>query len=329
MKPAFPNKDEDNTGAGRGAEQDVEMAAFWNHLEVERAASPYTLRNYRQALNEFWRWFLADRKSTPDWAALTRDDFRLYLRHLGRHGYGRSPVHLRFSALRSFYKFLFRRGRVSTSPLTGIGLPKPEKRLPKFLTIAQMAALLEAPLKELEATRTHADKTLEPAPFLRDVAILETIYSCGLRVSELCQLRAMDLDFSEQTARILGKGKKERLVPTGEQALRAIREYWKSLPSPPEGEEPVFQASARHHRPVYPRLVQLRLKRYLAAAGLDPKISPHKLRHSYATHLLDAGADLRSVQELLGHQHLVTTQIYTHLTVERLKRTYDQAHPRA
>ena len=167
------------------------------------------------------------------------------------------------------------------------------------------------------------------APFLRDVAILESIYSCGLRISELCGLRCEDLSWEEKAVRVRGKGKKERLLPIGAPALETIRNYWNQLPHSGEATLPVFVAENNSTRPMSPRTVQLRLKRYLEIAGLDPKLTPHKLRHSYATHLLDAGADLRSVQELLGHAHLITTQVYTHLTMERLKRAYDDAHPRA
>jgi integrase/recombinase XerC len=192
-----------------------------------------------------------------------------------------------------------------------------------------MLDLLRAPLQELAARQQTAPQPVEASVYLRDVAILETIYSCGLRISELCGLKAEDLNWSEQTVRVAGKGRKERLVPIGAPALEAIRVYWRQLPQVPTGAMPVFLARAERPAPIYPRLVQLRLKRYLALAGLDPQLTPHKLRHSYATHLLDAGADLRSVQELLGHAHLATTQIYTHITTERLKRAYDQAHPRA
>jgi integrase/recombinase XerC len=164
---------------------------------------------------------------------------------------------------------------------------------------------------------------------MRDVAILETIYSCGLRVSELCGMCAEDIDWSGQLVRVRGKGKKERVVPIGRPALASIREYWDKLASPPTAATSVFLCDDGDPRPMYPRLVQLRLKRYLEIARLDPGLTPHKLRHSYATHLLDAGADLRSVQELLGHAHLVTTQVYTHVSTERLKRAYDDAHPRA
>jgi integrase/recombinase XerC len=163
----------------------------------------------------------------------------------------------------------------------------------------------------------------------RDVAILETIYSCGLRISELCGLRAEDVDEREQLVRVRGKGKKERQVPVGEAALRVIRRYWEAAGFMPLAAEPVFRARADSPKPVTAQTVQKNLKRYLAAAGLDPAITPHKLRHSFATHLLDAGADLRSVQELLGHRHLATTQVYTHVSTERLKKAYESAHPRA
>ncbi len=155
------------------------------------------------------------------------------------------------------------------------------------------------------------------------------IYSCGLRVSELCQLRAGDLDWPQEMVRVRGKGRKERLVPIGLPALEGISAYWQNAAYSPTAEMPVFWASAKNIRPLSARTVQLRLKKYLRRAGLDPNLTPHKLRHSFATHILDAGADLRSVQELLGHAHLATTQIYTHVTTERLKRTYEKSHPRA
>jgi integrase/recombinase XerC len=163
----------------------------------------------------------------------------------------------------------------------------------------------------------------------RDVAVLETIYSCGLRISELCGLRVEDINFGEQIVRVRGKGKKERLVPIGQPALKAIEDYWAQLLEPPAGPQPVFRADTHKAAPLSPLQLSRRLKTYLVIAGLDPHLTPHKLRHSYATHLLDAGADLRSVQELLGHAHLATTQVYTHVTTERLKKAYDAAHPRA
>lgn len=308
---------------------DRRAAEFLQHLRAERDASVYTLRNYRQAFVEFCRWHHQERQQPPPWGDLQRDDFRSYLRFLGRANLSRSAVQLRFCALRSFYKFLIRRGVVEVSPIKNLALPKLERRLPKFLTARQMLDLLKTPLNELARQRQNADSDVEEAPFLRDVAILETIYSCGLRISELCGLRADDINWNEQLIRVRGKGKKERLVPVGAPALEAIRRYWNGLPLARATVSTVFLANPRKRSPMYPRLVQLRLKRYLEIAGLDPNLTPHKLRHSYATHMLDAGADLRSVQELLGHAHLATTQVYTHVTTERLKRAYDAAHPRA
>jgi len=302
---------------------------FFSHLANERGVSQYTVRNYSQTLAEFVTWHETERKEPPAWGALQRDDFRYYLRHLGRSHLSRAAMQLRFSALRSFYKFLIQRGVVSSSPIRGISLPKQEKRLPRFLTREQMLALLEAPLQELAARQKKRQRAADVPAFHRDVAILETIYSCGLRVSELCGLRVCDIDFTEQLVRVQGKGRKERQVPIGGPALKAIQDYWSQLSTVPGGEEPVFLAHAQGREAVSSRVVQLRLKRNLSTAGLDPHLTPHKLRHSYATHLLDAGADLRSVQELLGHAHLVTTQVYTHVSTERLKKAYDEAHPRA
>ena len=305
------------------------MTAFLDHLANERAASPYTRRNYQQALRELSAWHQETRGAPPDWRRLERDDFRAYLRFLGRSGLGRAAIQLRFSALRTFYRFLVRRGVVERTPIRNLQLPRLAKRLPKFLTADQVIALLNAPMRELELRRKNQDTPPDALPFLRDAALLETLYSCGLRVGELCGLQAGDIDWAGQQLRVRGKGRKERLAPIGAPALEAIRLYWSRLDPPPAAGEPVFLTDPVRRRPIYPRLVQLRLKRYLELAGLDPSLTPHKLRHSFATHLLDAGADLRSVQELLGHAHLVTTQVYTHVTTDRLKQAYDQSHPRA
>ena len=330
-----------DAGAPRTEIRDKWIQKFLAHLATDRGASAYTQRNYRQALTEFVRWHQLESpdskvqspKSVPavDWDKLQRDDFRNYLRFLGRHNLGRAAIQLRFSALRTFYKFLIRHGAVESSPIKNLSLPKLEKRLPKFLTIQQMKDLLAAPAKLLETQRQKkgAGRPISAAACLRDLAVLETIYSCGLRISELCGLRAEDIDWSEQLVRVRGKGKKERLVPVGEPASRAIQNYWSILKQPPAGLSPVFFSENKKRAPLNPLQLSRRLKQYLIIAGLDPGLTPHKLRHSYATHLLDAGADLRSVQELLGHAHLITTQIYTHVTTERLKKAYDEAHPRA
>jgi len=316
---------------------------FLAHLATDRGASVYTQRNYRDALNEFVRWHRAERgqsafadksasaRQGPAWEKLQRDDFRSYLRFLGRNNLGRAATQLRFSALRTFYKFLTRHRVVGASPVKNLALPKPGRRLPKYLTRQQILDLLAAPAKLLETQRRRKGpgRPVSAVVCLRDVAVLETIYSCGLRVSELCGLRVEDVDRGEQLVRVRGKGKKERLVPIGEPALRAIQNYWRTLKQPPSGASPVFFADTKKAAPLQPVQISRRLKQYLVIAGLDPALTPHKLRHSYATHLLDAGADLRSVQELLGHAHLITTQVYTHVTTERLKKAYDAAHPRA
>ncbi len=310
---------------------------FAQHLTTDRGASAYTVRNYTQTLGEFHQWHQKERQSAPAWASLQRDDFRAYLRSLGRSNLSRAAIQLRFSALRTFYKFLIRRGVMESSPIKNLSLPKLEKRLPRFLTMAQLEDLLKAPLRAAVSKSDSTDaskkkkrgRPVEAAVPERDVAILETIYSCGLRISELCGMRVEDIDWNEQLVRVRGKGKKERQVPIGAPALRAIESYWALLPQRPSANEPVFLTSSKSVKPMQARTFQSRLKRYLEVAGLDPQLTPHKLRHSYATHLLDAGADLRSVQELLGHAHLVTTQVYTHVTTDRLKKAYDAAHPRA
>jgi integrase/recombinase XerC len=306
------------------------ISKFLAHLVTDRGASIYTQRNYSQALTEFFRWHLDERKLPPVWEKIQRDDFRSFVRFLGRNNLSRAAVQLRFSALRTFYKFLIRHGAAESSPIKNLSLPKPEKRLPKFLTKPQMEALLVAPFELLKIRKEKkVGRPISQIAALRDVAVLEMIYSCGLRVSELCGLRVDDIDWSEQIVRVRGKGKKERLVPVGRPALMAIQDYWNTFKQPPGGMSPIFFAETKKRAPLSPLQLSRRLKKYLSIAGLDPGLTPHKLRHSYATHLLDAGADLRSVQELLGHAHLITTQVYTHVTTERLKRAYDAAHPRA
>ena len=305
---------------------------FFRFLENEKAASIYTLRNYRQALLEFAEWYQNKNGQNAPWENLKRDTFRVFLRHLGRTNFSQAAIRLRFSAINSFYKYLMRRGLLEASPVKGITLPKPAKRLPQFMTIEQMVQLLDAPEAEYR-TKVLAyegtNKKVQQAPYLRDRAILETIYSCGLRIGEICRMLSDEIDANELVVNVHGKGKKERQVPIGKTAVEAIKSYWLLLANQPESNEPVFFASEKKRSPIYPRLVQLRLKNYLNACGLDSSLTPHKLRHSYATHMLDAGADLRSVQEMLGHSNLSTTQIYTHVTTERIKRAYNQAHPRA
>lgn len=302
---------------------------FLGELRSIRGSSEYTVRNYRQALEEFAGWHRSIGGQLPAWSRLERDAFRQYLRWLGRQGMGRSSILLRFSALRTFYRFLLREKVVERLPLRGLSMPKKEKRLPRFLPENGMNDLLAAPLRELAQKRSQAREgvPVDPVPYLRDAALMELVYSSGLRVSEVCGLRRADVDTGQRVLRVRGKGKKERQVPFGRTALEVLEAYWKAAGAPGGPEDPVF--GGPEGRPLLPRTVQRRLKIHLVAAGLDPSLTPHKLRHSFATHLLDRGADLRSVQELLGHARLQTTEVYTHVTAERLRRVYQEAHPRA
>ncbi len=303
----------------------AEVTAEWwqpfaDHLAKERRYSAYTVRNYRQAFEDFWRWLarsgLADR--APDrLGAREARDFVIE----AQHRLGRRTLHNHVSGLRAFYRFWLRRGRVAASPFAGVPLPKLDRPLPRFLTERQMVELLAGPQRLVE------NGSLDPFTAWRDRLAMELLYGGGLRVSELVGLNYGQVDPERGVARVWGKGRKERLCPLGRIAA-AVLERWRSEFARNTGPDAPVLVNRRHER-LSAREVQLLLKRYLALAGLPADITPHKLRHSYATHLLDAGADLRLVQELLGHVNLTTTQIYTHVSVAHLKRIYDQAHPRA
>ena len=286
---------------------------FLDYLGNGKNYSPQTLRSYRQALTQFHEF-----RPSLGWKEATADDFRAYLFDLMKRGRSRSTIRLSFAALRSFYNHLTDRNLIPSNPLKLVSLPKIEKKLPQFLTVPQVSLLMEKPTakpKSKQATGSMA---------VRDAAILELFYSSGLRLAELAALDVKDLDPIGETVRVMGKGSRERIVPVGGLALEALSHY-RHQANIQSG--PLFLNKSRKrlgHRSIW-----LLLKNYVREAGLPATLSPHKLRHSFATHLLDNGADLRSVQSLLGHASLTTTQIYTHVTTERLKRAYDAAHPRA
>ena len=294
---------------------DANETAFFAFMATERSASPRTLVNYQDALTAYRVW---RGEKFAGWWAADADDFRDYLFALMKQGLKRATIRLRFAAVRSFYKFLVLRRGLAGSPVAGIQLPKPERSLPVVLTVAQIDELLGLPL------RLAADKKSPPWLPLRDAAILELFYSCGLRIAELLALDVRDVDFMGDTVRVTGKGSKQRLVPVGGPAINALQRYRQSAVVT---SGPLFLSKRRTR--ITQQAVDQLLKKYLKHSGIPFAISPHKLRHSFATHLLDAGADLRSVQTLLGHASLSTTQIYTHVTKERLKQAYDAAHPRA
>src|SRR6266550_1857706 len=292
--------------------KDPLVEEFLSYLANERNASPRTLKAYRHALTGF-----RAQDKTP-WKNCTGDNFRDYLFVLMKHGQARSYVRLQFSALRTFYQFLTARKRFRRNPVQEVQLPKMEKKLPLVLTRQQVEELLNAPARE---PKSRSAPSWMP---LRDVAIMELFYSSGLRLSELAALDVAEVDPYTESVRVFGKGRKERVCPVGLPALEAIQKY-RAAANVHTG--PLFINKARRRMSV--RSIWLVLKRYVRHTSIPISVSPHKLRHSFATHLLDRGADLRSVQALLGHASLSTTQIYTHVTVERLKKAYADAHPRA
>ena len=315
------------------------VKAFLDHLEAERNFSAHTVRSYQADLCQFCRYLSASQgrdpsadlpapDELPEPDALPYDslekmlldasptDIRGYLAMMTGHGYKKCTIARRLATLRSFYRHMVRRGSLESSPVSVIRTPRQDKRLPKCLGQSQIDNLLSAP----DAT------TLLGA---RDRAILETIYSAGLRISELVALDIEDLDEFGGVVRIEGKGRKERLAPLGSKALEAIESYMniRRREVGPCRLGPLF--INKHHKRLSDRSIRRHLDKYLVQAGIPIHASPHTLRHSFATHMLNAGADLRSVQELLGHASLSTTQIYTHLTTTRLKQVYEKAHPMA
>ena len=315
------------------ADRFLEM--FLNYLRNERNASEHTFESYRIDILQFAREILLQdpAKIQVDWSACGVNEARMLVVRLQEDDLARTSMHRKLSAMRSFYRFMVRENLIRRNPFIGLTSPRGAKLLPKYMSVDEVGRLLDAPeLVWRQAAAKQLIKSEEGAAFssARDKSILEVIYSGGLRISEAIGLNLGDFDFDQQVMRVRGKGKKERLCALGIPAIRALRKYLKLRvlqTSDSSMDSPVFlcQRGAR----LTSRSFQRNFKRYLEAAGLPPDLTPHKLRHSFATHLLDAGADLRSVQALLGHENLSTTQIYTHISAERLKNIYIQAHPRA
>jgi integrase/recombinase XerC len=291
---------------------DEALAEFLRYLALERNASELTLKSYREDLTQA-AGFFAEKlgKATPE--RLTPRLMRAYLAWLHEQGYAKTTIARRIAAVRSWCRFLCRQGTLKSNPAEGLRGPRQDKKLPNFLSPEDLARLLTAPA---------GDTPLG----CRDRAILETLYSAGVRVSELTNLNLDDVDFDDGCAVVRGKGKRERLVLLGKEC-RAALEVWVARREGLARDSALFVNKSGKR--LSPRSVGRLLEKYLAQAGVDPRASPHTLRHSFATHLLDNGADIRSVQELLGHRSLSTTQVYTHVTTVRLKDSYHKAHPRA
>jgi integrase/recombinase XerC len=323
---------------------------FLNYLRFEKRFSEHTAKCYGADLLQFGQWigsgnggsFASTERTSADVTAQSRDGtavalatktrtdidqqflavdvniVRAYMAHLNERQYSKATAARKLATLRSFYKFLVRRGRLSSNPVILVKTPKQDKKLPRFLEYDQVKKLVETP-------------PMNNWLGARDRAIMETLYSTGMRVSELVALNMDDVDFLGEVVHIRGKGKKERIAPISSSALQIIQHYIefrnKRAQNNPNFDSKVLFVN-KHGRRLSTRSVRRKMDKYLKMAGLDPAISPHTLRHSFATHMLNNGADLRSVQELLGHQSLSTTQVYTHLTTKKLKQVYDDAHPR-
>ena len=293
---------------------------FAGHLALERRCSPYTVRNYRQAFEDFYRWLEGSGLWRRGLDALGPRDVRDFVIEAQRR-FGRRTLHNHVSGLRALCNYWLRKGRLRRNPFAAVPLPRLEKRLPQFLTEDQMKTLLEGP------GRLLANGSCDRFTACRDLLAMELLYGAGLRVSELTGLTYGAVDLDSGVARVVGKGRKERLGPIGKAATAVLGRFKAGFAGKTGPADPILVNSDGSRMTV--RAVQLMLKRYLALAGLPMDLTPHKLRHSYATHLLNAGADLRMVQELLGHAQLATTQVYTHVSIARLKDVHARSHPRA
>ncbi len=320
---------------------------FLDYLKFERRFSEHTAKCYGADLTQFGDFLTGasdvsssdtemlssvEQHAGPATAVATKvnlnidqlllsaqtDAVRAYLAFLNEKQYSKATVARKLATLRSFYKFLVKRNHISSNPVVVVRTPKQEKKLPRFLEYEEVKTLLNTP-------------PMNTWLGARDRAIMETLYSTGIRVSELVALNMDDIDFLGEVVHVRGKGKKERIAPIGSSALQVIQHYMeyrnKRAQNNNNFDSKVLFVN-KHGSRLSTRSVRRKMDKYLKMAGLDPAISPHTLRHSFATHMLNNGADLRSVQELLGHQSLSTTQVYTHLTTTRLKEVYENAHPR-
>ena len=295
-----------------------EIQQFLDYLKVEKNASLHTISSYNKDISQFME-FLKARNLAHDingLANIGHTHIRTYLAQLQKRNYMKSTRARKLSTLRNFFKYLIREGYLKNNPIMNVSAPKRERRLPVFLDKGKIIELLMAP------------KT-ETLLGMRDRAILETLYSGGLRVSELVGMNIRDIDFIAEALKVRGKGKQERMVPIGNEAVTAIKRYLDERKDDKGNGESQVVFTNRFGTRLSSRSVQRLVAKYMKQIALQESISPHTLRHTFATHMLSAGANLRAVQELLGHKSISTTQIYTHITPERLKKVYDKAHPRA
>jgi len=286
------------------------LKKFLDYLSLQKNCSSNTLRGYRRDIFQFIN-FLKKNK-IKSFKSISYEDLLSYLGYLRNYGYSETTIGRKVASLKSFFKFLSARKIIKSNPVALLSSPKKPDRLPDFLTLEEVEKILNIP----------SEKNWQS---LRDKAILELLYSTGIRVGELTSLKIGDIDFFQELIKVKGKGKKERIVPIGRYALKALIEYIERRPN--KKEKNVFLN--KYGKPLSERSVERIIDKFSKKAGIGKKITPHTFRHTFATHMLDRGADLRTVQELLGHERITTTQIYTHLTVEKLKEFYNKTHPRA
>lgn len=296
------------------------LEVFVEHIQKERQLSGYTVRNYKHAINSFFHWLKENENWEGNLENISKNQIRGFIIEFQAKK-SRKTLHNWISALRSFYHYLLKHQKIMINPWTNLTLPKLEKLLPSFMTEKEIKRLLESPQQLLAA------EAIEPFEGWRDRLILELLYGGGLRISELVNLNYGAIDWENGIALVKGKGRKERQSPIGQTALNCLLHFKKHYAIYTEHADPIVVN--RKHKRISPRKVQLLMKKYLLIAGLPKDLSPHKVRHSYATHLLSNGADLRLVQELMGHSSLATTQIYTHVNIKRLKDVHTLTHPRA
>ena len=314
--------------------EDPLILQFSSYLEIEKNASEHTISSYLIDINQFCKTKWNNQKPHFSWKDVDRYDARGFIVYLQKKEISASTICRKISALRSFFSFLMEEQIIEKNPFVGLNSPRKNKPLPKVLSIQQVGKLLDAPIKMKPNTNIKS-KSYEAwikYAALRDAAILELLYSTGMRINELVKLTEDNIDLISGTVIVKGKGKKERLCPLGKYAEKAIKNSIESRDNilflskkKISTKSPLFLN--KQGQGLSARSIERMMKKYLIECGLNSELSPHSLRHSFATHLLDKGAELRAVQELLGHESLSTTQIYTHISIERLKEVYDKAHP--
>ena len=283
---------------------------FLEYLTHQKNYSYHTLKSYREDIEQFIDFL--KKKKISSFEKVDYYTFLEFLSFLKNENYSETTISRKVASLKSFFKFLTGSNFINSNPAILISSPKTPERLPEFLSVEEVEKILNIPAGKNWAS-------------LRDKAILELLYSTGIRVGELVSLEIGDINFIEEIIKVRGKGKKERIVPVGKPALNALIDYIEKRPN--KKEKKLFLN--KYGKPLTERSVERIIEKYRKISGIDKKITPHTFRHSFATHMLDRGADLRTVQELLGHERITTTQIYTHLTVEKLKEFYNKTHPRA